>query len=754
MPKINFNISCSNLAPLQMFNSSLELNNLHIGIFAHNGTGKTFISRAFELAAALKSKRVPMYPTTSLISFGQTYTSFKLEIIDNEGNKKENLSLDVTSEGALLKSEPTYIYHVFNQDYVEQNIECFQYDKDPNIQGYILGEANIDLSKEETNLKELERNGKELRASLEKFVRDYLSTNINQIPNITRLNEYKSLSIDNIIDFCGKIDWNGFKSLAECLDDYNKIKSVPQQLPPITTLNDYKEFESLNDIKLLLREEYSITIFAEELRNTILQDRTFFERGVNIYNNQNKSICPFCHQTMSEDGLKWINSIISFFKDKEAKILNSLCDFEEKISSYVEYLNYVQSEYTKTVQQYNEYKCKYFSNIPEIESAFKPQCLISVINSIIEFINTKKKNIAVSICLPNNIESELNECASQLKEAVSTLNVAIKNANNSILKADKLNKDIRRNIIRNARIHLLNETATNRQKLSDIRIRYKELLDSINIKRNAIKTERRKLIVSIIRKVLNYFFSEKYSFDEETFRLSLRNQTLLEKEAKHVLSEGEKSIVAFAYFVGDTITHINTDSDYKKLFFIYDDPISSLDYDYVYTLVDVIREMPSIFNKMNKYRFIALTHNNDFMRILAGNNVTKENFYLDVDSLNPLNENFSVPYISHLRDIYRVSTGMLVPSHTTPNSIRHIIETIMKWTRLEVSKSNLKEFIKEAFGDCKKNYTLINDLSHGGWRTEQQPITREDIISICKDIISYINRKFPGQINYCANLYK
>lgn len=159
-----------------------------------------------------------MYPTTSLISFGQTYTSFKLEIIDNEGNKKENLSLDVTSEGALLKSEPTYIYHVFNQDYVEQNIECFQYDKDPNIQGYILGEANIDLSKEETNLKELERNGKELRASLEKFVRDYLSTNINQIPNITRLNEYKSLSIDNIIDFCGKIDWNGFKSLAECLN--------------------------------------------------------------------------------------------------------------------------------------------------------------------------------------------------------------------------------------------------------------------------------------------------------------------------------------------------------------------------------------------------------------------------------------------------------------------------------------------------------------------------------------------------------
>lgn len=754
MAKIRLNISCSNLAPLQSLNSSLELSSLRIAIFAHNGTGKTFISRALELAAALKSKRVPLFPTKSLISFGHTNTSFKLEIFDKEGNKKENLNLGVTNEGPSLTSGPTYIYHVFNQDYIEQNIECFQYDKDPNVQGYILGEANIDLSNEEASLKEIERTGKELRAYLEKFVSDYLSTKINQISNITRLQEYKSLSVEEIINFSGEIDENGVKSLEECFENYNKIKSVPQQLSSITALIDFKEFESLNDIKLILREEYSITNFAEELRNTILQDRFFFERGVNIYNNHNKSICPFCHQTISEDSSKWIDSIIAFFKDKEAIILNSLCGFENGLKSYVEYLNNVQSEYIQAIQQYNEYRCKYFSNLSEVEATFNPQSLISVINSIIELINKKKDNIAHPISLPDIIESELSKFTTNLKEAVSVLNIAIKNANNSISTADKLNKEIRRDILRSARNQILNETAEKRKRLNDIRIEYKELSDSINIKRNAIKTERKGLIVSIIRKVLNYFFSDKYSFDEETFRLSLRNQPLLEKEAKHVLSEGEKSIVAFAYFVGDTITHINSESDYNKLFFIYDDPISSMDYDYVYTLVDVIREMPSIFNKMGIYRFIALTHNNDFMRILAGNDVTKDNFYLDAGSLNPLNENFSVPYISHLKDIYQVSIGKLDPSHTTPNSIRHIIETIMKWTKLEASKSNLKEFIKEAFSDYKKNYTLINDLSHGGWRTEQQPITREEIISICKDIISYINSTFPDQIRYCANLYK
>ena len=112
MAKIRLNISCSNLAPLQSLNSSLDLSNLRIAIFAHNGTGKTFISRALELAAALKLKRVPLFPTKSLISFGHTNTSFKLEIFDKEGNKKENLNLGVTNEGPSLTSEPTYIYHV------------------------------------------------------------------------------------------------------------------------------------------------------------------------------------------------------------------------------------------------------------------------------------------------------------------------------------------------------------------------------------------------------------------------------------------------------------------------------------------------------------------------------------------------------------------------------------------------------------------------------------------------------------------
>lgn len=753
MAKIKFNISCSNLAPLQDFNSSLELNSLQIGIFANNGTGKTFLSRAFELAASLKSKWEPLFPFSSLITFGQQNTSFSLQIIDKEGRQTENINLNITRDSSDLQSEPSYIYHVFNQDYVEQNIEYFQYDKNPNVQGYILGEASIDLSNDERILKEIEEKGKALKASIEKQILDFTSSMIDPIPNIIRLSEYKGLAITDLLNFRGEIDEIGIRPLSLCLEDYNKIKAVPQPLSTINSLSVFKELENLSNLYLIFQEEYTINRFADELRKSILEDRLFFEKGIDLYKKGNQSICPFCRQLLHDESLGWIDSIVDFFKDKESQILKMLSSYELKLRAYIEYLNNLESEYLRAFQLYSEYKSKYFSNLSSIEIEFNPKPLIDTIDSILGYIKSKKDNISISLCVPEVLVADLQAYSNQLRDSIANLNLAIESANSSIAKVDSLNRSIRRDILRSARIHILKETSEKRDILNKIRVQFNELNQSIKLKRNAIKTERKELIVSIIRKVLNHFFSDKYTFDANTFRLILRHQPLIEKEAKRVLSDGEKSIVAFAYFIGDTISQVSSESDFDKLFFIFDDPISSMDYNYVYTLVDVLRELTSIFDKMKRSRFIALTHNNDFMRILAGNDVTKENFYLDNNSLLPLDENFSVPYISHLRDIYRISIGQLNPSHTTPNSIRHIIETIMKWSKLEVSQSKLKEFLKEAFSDCKQNYTLINDLSHGGWRTEQQPITKEDMISICKDVISYITKILPGQVDYCASLY-
>ena len=99
--------------------------------------------------------------------------------------------------------------------------------------------------------------------------------------------------------------------------------------------------------------------------------------------------------------------------------------------------------------------------------------------------------------------------------------------------------------------------------------------------------------------------------------------------------------------------------------------------------------------------------------------------------------------------IYRTARKGELYSHTTANSIRHIIETLSKFQNIEISEDSISEYIKENIPNDKKSYTFINDLSHGGWRSEQEPMTNEDYQEVCEAIIKHIEKKFPKQIKYC-----
>ena len=143
-----------------------------------------------------------------------------------------------------------------------------------------------------------------------------------------------------------------------------------------------------------------------------------------------------------------------------------------------------------------------------------------------------------------------------------------------------------------------------------------------------------------------------------------------------------------------------------------------LSFTYVYTLSGVIRDIKSIFPKMERVRHIVLTHNSDFIRILFSYNILDKVMLLKNSVLYEWNDNFTVPYISHLLDIYRVARKGVKATHTTANSIRHIIETIDNFESINSNEDSVREFIRNNIPNDKKSYTYVNDLSHGGWRTE------------------------------------
>ena len=177
-----------------------------------------------------------------------------------------------------------------------------------------------------------------------------------------------------------------------------------------------------------------------------------------------------------------------------------------------------------------------------------------------------------------------------------------------------------------------------------------------------------------------------------------------------------------------------------------------MDFSHVYTLCGVIRDINKIIDKLGRERLLIFTHNNDFMRVLSSNNIVDKKLILNENELKEFNNNLTVPYINHLLDIFKVARKGMTPSHTTANSIRHIIETITKFEKIDISNNGIAEYIRDNIPDDTKSFTLINDLSHGGWRTEQAPITDEDYKLICETLITHIEEKYKGQIEYCEKL--
>jgi len=125
--KIKAIIKCPNIGPLENLDKEIQSSSLKIAVFANNGSGKTFISRLFRILENQKPLELQVddtSPTDKLLSFGKTNGSFSLEITDKDGNLKENITINL-QEGTLPTiPETNYLYHTFNQDYVEENIHA------------------------------------------------------------------------------------------------------------------------------------------------------------------------------------------------------------------------------------------------------------------------------------------------------------------------------------------------------------------------------------------------------------------------------------------------------------------------------------------------------------------------------------------------------------------------------------------------------------------------------------------------------
>jgi wobble nucleotide-excising tRNase len=751
------NLQCQNIAPISNLNREINSTSLKIGVFANNGSGKTFISRLFRLTENLSELILDAdgkSPTDKIISLGKNNSNFSFSVTDKLGIVKENFKISLNKGEIPIIPKTEYIYHTFNQDYVEENIRALSYDKDSEVEGFILGKMNIDLKDEEAELLKVEKEGIELSKQIEKEINTYVEDYVSNIQNIKRLGEYKTLQYQHIFNNIDNDTHIISKTFDELIEDYNKIKSVPENLEDIKSIEKpILDLSLIDEIQTNCLTEYSLSSIAEAFKKKIKEKQVFIETGMELLNNSDASSCPFCEQKIENEAIVLIDNYTKYLNDTEAKTIKQFINYIEILEKHIEVINNTENTNIKRINEFNIFKTKYIPSSEEIDLlTLETTNVKNQISELINSINEKLKNIAVAITINDDFKELLEKNQTLLNRQIELNNEEIIIINGKKNKIDEQNKSIRNEICKSAYNHLMNEHKTNIKSVVKLRNDWLKLNDEIKKKKEQQKVSKRDKVASTIKIVLNYFFNEKYSLDEETFRIIFNKNTLEKNQASDILSEGEKNIVAFAYYIGDTHLKIETEDDYLKLFFVIDDPISSMDFSHVYTLCGVIRDISKIIDKLKRERLLIFTHNNDFMRVLASNNIVDKKLLLKNGELKDFNNNLTVPYINHLIDIFKIARMKSIATHTTANSIRHIIETLTKFESIEISTDSVAEYIRENIPNDKKSYTLINDLSHGGWRTEQSPITDEDYTDVCETIIKHIEIKYKGQIEHCKKI--
>lgn len=255
---------------------------------------------------------------------------------------------------------------------------------------------------------------------------------------------------------------------------------------------------------------------------------------------------------------------------------------------------------------------------------------------------------------------------------------------------------------------------------------------------------------------MNYMFGEKYTFDKDRFVVQ-RNRQDMSRGGDRTLSDGEKTILGFCYYLSQTHLKVAPGDDYERLFLIVDDPISSVSFDYIYSIAQVLRALrihgaEVVFDKLalQKPRLLVLTHNDYFYNVIGSNNIIKKDglFELvragDQHTLVPLKQ-FVAPHHYHVQEVGAVARGEREPDYTTPNSIRTVIEGMWRFCRPDLDNLDLfLKFLQENF-EISTRSVLINTLSHGGHFSGGSPL-REDIVKAAKEAVAIVEKLAPGQL--------
>lgn len=763
-PKDEFSLTAKFVGPIFELSAILSNKNQNL-IFAPNGSGKSFLSRAFRyLYLNSKSDDISDAPDAlvsdeSLDGRGEFKFSQGAKTL---GSLKMNKFL-----GSVEPRTEDILFHVFSDDFVQEELRARQYVIDGEIENEIaVDSTNIKLTQKSEEIGDTRRNIESSKKELTKKFNEQKTEELNNKAGVNKLlTQYKNLDIEDIFnDISISKPMARKKTFKEILGQLDKLKSLPSEpVYPKELEENLIEWECINGLPECLEKNTSPSSIAEDVKSKIDKNHQFIDMGLRIIEKDELENCPLCEQSITSGDPKLvIDAYIQYFADEEEKHKKQLREFYSYLNRIFDILGGIVTE---TLKQKNDFdnlktfipsKSKIDILIPEKEINDLKKAVVDI-QSVID---DKANNLGVTIELPSQ---DLLGLTKELNNVISKNNNHVRSLVSSIEKSD----DERKRLQREACKIFFNEfVIANWEEIERIRNLSSDLqkkeIELSDLEKENPSTKARDRVAETFEVLLKEFFGEKYLFNKANFTLT-RGEHGMDRGIHRTLSDGEKTAIAFCYFVASIHRNVSSNSDYEKLYLVFDDPVTSMSYDYVFAIAQTLKNLnisknggisvnPGKINVNSHYRprLLILTHSTYFFNICLSNRVIRGNesaFALNLkDGKHELSKlsKYVAPFHQQLKAIYKVSEGQ-EPDHSTGNAIRSVLEAIGRFCRPDKSDSlsNFVTFLAAEEGITLKS-VLINSLSHGSFY-EETP-SPADLIMACQETIKVVERFAKGQL--------
>ncbi|GAA8797419.1 AAA family ATPase [Helicobacter pylori] len=732
-------------------------------IFGNNGCGKTSLTRAFELLIS-KNKCIEKYRTIS------TAESPSIEFECKDGSYKIEPNSNI---GA-----PSFKVEIYNSDFLHNNAPFnSEFGLKKLDDGIIILESSV-LGEETKEINQL-KNCKEKVEKRQKKIKDENSAETLSAKQESEIKKYDEeiekirkkvtsktiqITLDEIkINNICEVSKNKFKVQEDALTnlekDFDELDEAMKKFDDLKEMELPKDYQTIKD-KLESLFSFDIDKEAGQVSEEIKEHmskvgREFIEKGIELQKKMPDNACPFCTQEIT-------NNIIQVYTSY----------FNKSIEQFNQDSLEVSGTLKKILEQWNIKEIlqsfERFEPFMKKDSSTNKESLKNALEQIKVLLEKLQKEVDKKWGVKNKekfqeTDKKLLENYEKFQKCVDETRNILKQKKGQKEKLEKLKTELKEARIKKAKHDSYDWQKSKEEaerKLSVLNCRHERLnrlLEKINKKLKGLYDQKRPDIKTINNylKALNL---PKYSLDKD-YRIVLNSDALENSEAKIILSDGEKTTLAFAYFLA-RLKLFYKKEDLKNLVVVIDDPISSLDEQRIYNTTCLVAKInqelarEKLSNEENKAQVFVLTHNHTFMARLI-NMIGKHARYLQLERhqgqlkivcKDKANGYFDTFYLLLFKEVYEFAKRETVQDDFNEainygNKVRILLESFLKINFIDsflgedktFKKEKIEKLIETADGEVELNFSKL-PFSENEHSIEDKDALTEKFLSIIKGL--------------------